>query len=136
MNELQEERRQHQQEERAEAIEQMAKAIFAEMGGDFEELQGTSSGAIQMKVRIGRTIQNEYVTRGVWEHSEWAGFPDSAGLHEVDAATFYEMLSDAEFQGEDPYGPDGTPRSIKQAYRRLAEHSARGGLPKRKRRMR
>jgi hypothetical protein len=37
MNELQEERRLQQQEERAEAIEQMAKDIFAEMGGDIED---------------------------------------------------------------------------------------------------
>jgi hypothetical protein len=79
-----------------------------------------------MKIRISPTIQNEYLTRCVWENEGWERFPETIGLHEVDEVTAKAMLDDAEFQEDWEHGPDQMPPGIRRAYAALATQLRHG----------
>ena len=82
--------------------------------------------AALIKVRITRTINNEYDSRCVFNgEDEYPMVPSGVGEHELPRATVEMMLDDAEYNGSvgrhRGQGPDEMPLSIGNAYRALAK---------------
>ncbi len=66
---------------------------------------------MSIKVRIGSTIANEYMTRDVYD------FIGKAGSYELSREQAEELLADAKYF---VFDTDMTPRNVVQAYSRLA----------------
>ena len=67
-----------------------------------------------MRVRIGKALAADYMTRGVFE------FIEDAGLYDLTEDQTGELLRDAAYYC-DKNGPDQIPATLRAVYKRLLE---------------